>query len=140
MPVSRLLAERFFRYNQIRKDDPQLFEKIKSRLMFVNGYIIQKYVDNGYKGVDGSGFSADSGENWYLNSVEGYSEEFEPYFDKEICKDEWYFEPHTYVGVCTDLEYIKRYISVSKKLGIKYRVLVVMTDIPSLTVELDPSM
>ncbi|MCR4703080.1 MAG: hypothetical protein K5665_05380 [Saccharofermentans sp.] len=108
--------------------------------MFVNGYIIQKYVDNGYKGVDGSGFSADSGENWYLNSVEGYSEEFEPYFDKEICKDEWYFEPHTYVGVCTDLEYIKRYISVSKKLGIKYRVLVVMTDIPSPTVELDPSM
>lgn len=38
--------------------------------MYVNGYIIQKFVDNGYKGVDGSGFSTDSGENWYLNRVE----------------------------------------------------------------------
>jgi len=45
--------------------------------MFVNGFIIQKYVDNGYKGVDGSGFSANSCENWYLNGVEGYSEQFE---------------------------------------------------------------
>ena len=41
--------------------------------MHVNGYIIQKFVDNGYKGVDGSGFSTDSGENWYLNRVEEYS-------------------------------------------------------------------
>lgn len=108
--------------------------------MFVNGYIIQKLVDNGYKGVDGSGYSLDSAENWYLHDIEEYAEQFEPYFSKEICKDEWNMEPHTYVGVCTDLEYIKKYISVSRKLGIKYRVLVVMTDIPSPIVELDPSM
>jgi len=107
--------------------------------MYVNGYIIQKFVDNGYKGVDGSGFSTDSGENWYLNRVEEYSGQFEPYYEKEICKDELIFDPHTYVGVCTDFEYIKQYISVSKKLGIRYRVLVVMTDIPSPVVELDPS-
>ena len=106
--------------------------------MFVNGYIIQESVDNGYKGVDGSGFSTGSGRNWYLNSVEEYSEEFEPYFDKEICVDDWYIEPHTYVGVCTDLDYIRRYISVSTELGIRYRVLVVMTDIPVPTVKLDP--
>lgn len=106
--------------------------------MFVNGYIIQKCVDNGYKGVDGSGFSPDTAENWYLNGVDGYSEEFEPYYDKEIIKEDWFLEPHTFVGVCSDFEYIKRYIAVSKELGIKYRVLVVMTDIPSPTVELDP--
>ena len=35
--------------------------------------------------------------------------------------------------------YIKKYIAVSRELGIRYRVLVVMTDIPSPTVELDPS-
>lgn len=108
--------------------------------MYVNGYIIQKYVDNGYKGVDGSGFSANTGENWYLNNVEGYTEEFEPYYDKEICKEDWLFDPHTYVGVCTDYEYIKKYISESEKLGIRYRVLLVMTDIPRPVVEPDPAM
>ena len=68
--------------------------------MFVNGYIIQKCVDNGYKGVDGSGFSPDTAENWYLNGVDGYSEEFEPYYDKEIIKEDWFLESHTFVGVC----------------------------------------
>ncbi len=106
--------------------------------MYVNGYIIQKYVDNGYKGVDGSGFSDNSGENWYLNDVDEYREQFEPYYNKEICKEDLIFEPHTYVGVCTDFEYIKKYISVSNELGIKYRVIVVMTEIPSPTVELSP--
>ena len=47
--------------------------------MYLNGFIIQKAVDNGYKGVDGSGFSANTGENWYLNDNDDYRAEFEPY-------------------------------------------------------------
>lgn len=112
--------------------------------MYVNGYIIQKAVDNGYKGVDGSGFSSASGENWYLNGIDEYRGQFEPYFEKVICgggRDAFYIpEPHTHAGVCTDLDYIKRYIEVSKKLGIKYRVLLVMTEIPSPVIEPDPSL
>lgn len=46
-------------------------------------------------------------------------------------------EPHTWVAACTDLDYIYRYIEVSKELGIKYRGLLVKTDIPMPTVEID---
>jgi len=41
------------------------------------------------------------------------------------------------VAACTDLDYIYRYIEVSKELGIKYRVLLVKTEIPMPTVEID---
>ena len=35
--------------------------------MFVNGLVVQKYVDNSYKGIDGSGFSYNTAQNWFLN-------------------------------------------------------------------------
>lgn len=31
--------------------------------MYLNGFIIQEYKDNSYKGVDGSGFGENTGEN-----------------------------------------------------------------------------
>ena len=37
--------------------------------MFVNGIVIQKYVDNPYKGIDGSGFSEKTGQNWFFNQT-----------------------------------------------------------------------
>lgn len=106
--------------------------------MYVNGFIIQELVENGYKGVDGSGFSSNTGKNWYLSFRDDYASEFDPHYDEEICKYEWIMDPHTWVGACTDIEYIRRYISVSKKLGIKYRLMVVMTDIPNPSMELPP--
>ena len=35
--------------------------------MFVNGLVVQKYIDNSYKGIDGSGFSYNTAQNWFLN-------------------------------------------------------------------------
>ena len=52
--------------------------------MYVNGIVIQKYVDNNYKGIDGSGFSENTGENWYFNNDEHLSELFEPFYDEHI--------------------------------------------------------
>jgi len=52
-------------------------------VMYRNGIIIQSLKDNGYKGVDGSGFSADSAENWYLNNYQDCSD-FEDYYDEYI--------------------------------------------------------
>ena len=52
--------------------------------MYVNGIVIQKYVDNNYKGIDGSGFSESTGENWYFNNDEHLSELFEPFYDEHI--------------------------------------------------------
>ncbi len=34
--------------------------------MYINGFIIQEYIENGYKGIDGSGFSKNTGRNWFL--------------------------------------------------------------------------
>ena len=35
--------------------------------MFANGLVVQKYVDNSYMGIDGSGFSYNTAQNWFLN-------------------------------------------------------------------------
>ena len=105
--------------------------------MHINGFIIQKDVNNSYKGVDGSGFSSGSGENWYLNSHPDYEDRFEPYYEECIDRG-WMLSEQSWVSACTDLEYIRKYISVSKTLGIKYRVLIVMTDVPAPVMELSP--
>ena len=105
--------------------------------MHVNGFIIQEYKERTYKGIDGSGFSEKSAKNWYLNDHEMYQEQFEPFYDEYIGKTYWNLKPHTWVAACTDLDYIYRYIEVSKELGIKYRVLLVKTEISMPTVEID---
>lgn len=61
--------------------------------MYVNGFIVQKYVANSYKGIDGSGFSDNTGENWYLNNNDKFHEQFEPYYDENIGKTYWDLEP-----------------------------------------------
>lgn len=105
--------------------------------MYFNGFIIQEYREGSYKGIDGSGFSENTSRNWYLNDNEVYQEQFEHYYDEYIGKTYWNLEPHTWVAACTDLDYIYRYIEVSKELGIEYRVLLVKTDIPMPYLESD---
>ena len=46
--------------------------------MFVNGLVVQKYIDNSYKGIDGSGFSYNTAQNWFLNFEDDVPE---PKFD-----------------------------------------------------------
>jgi len=103
--------------------------------MYINGFIIQEYRENGYKGVDGSGFSENSGQNWYLNYSEVYSSQFEPYYEEHIERAHLIMPAHTWVSACTDIDYIRRYIAVSGELGIKYRVLLVKTEIPAPVME-----
>ncbi len=99
--------------------------------IYTNGFVIQEYKDNTYKGIDGSGFSVDSARNWYLNDSEKYEEQFEHFYDEFIGKTYWNIEPHSWVSVCTDLEYLRRYTEVSKELGIRYRIILVRTNIPA---------
>ena len=42
--------------------------------MTVNGIVVQEYSDNSYRGIDGSGFSEKSAQNWFLNYVCKYTE------------------------------------------------------------------
>lgn len=84
-----------------------------------NGYIIQKISDKNiynYEGVDG--------DNWYLNY---YSNDlyFEDFYNKNISKSGNNIE---YVDCCVDELYIKKYINESKKLGIKFKILLCFTD------------
>ncbi|MCM1577704.1 MAG: hypothetical protein NC078_02740 [Ruminococcus sp.] len=101
--------------------------------MFVNGIVIQKYIDNpyGYRGIDGSGFSPDTGVNWFFNYDESASERFEPYYDEYIGKTYWILKEHSWVAACTDMEYIYGYAKEAEKRGIRFRVLLCETDIPS---------
>ena len=66
-----------------------------------------------------------------MNYNEIYKKQFEPYYDEYIGKTYWNLEPHTWICACTDLNYVYNYIKVSKENGIKYRVLLVKTDISS---------
>lgn len=104
-------------------------------MLYTNGFIIQQRTDNPYKGVDGSGFSENTGQNWYLNYSDACQSRFEPYYEEHIERTYWNIEPHTWVGACTDMDYIRRYIAVSKELGIEYRLLLVRTEIPAPVIE-----
>lgn len=97
--------------------------------MYVNGIVIQKRVDNRYKGIDGSGFSVNSGENWYFNNDKQLSRIFEPFYDEHINLTYWNLERHSWVSACTDMEYINTYIEESIKRNIKYRILLCETEV-----------
>lgn len=71
--------------------------------MFMNGFIIQKKEQRFYQGVDG--------DNWYLNY--DYKNELGAFFEENISKT---LEYSDYVDVCDKIEYIKKYIYLSKKI------------------------
>ena len=98
--------------------------------MIVNGIVIQKYSDNSYKGIDGSGFSYQTAQNWFLNYEEDVSDCFEPYYNENIDKTYWNLDEHTWVSACTDMNYIYKYIKEAEKRNIKYRLLLCETDVP----------
>ncbi len=98
--------------------------------MYINGIVIQKYVSNSYKGIDGSGFSENTGKNWYFNYDEQLSDLFEPFYDEHINMTYWNLKEHSWVAACKDMDYIIRYIAESKKRGIQYRLLLCESEIP----------
>lgn len=98
--------------------------------MFVNGIVIQRYADIPYKGIDGSGYSYKTNENWFLfDDDERLSEEFDQYYDKHIGMTYINLYPHSWVNACTDTDFIRRYMREAEKHGIRYRLLLCETDI-----------
>ena len=87
--------------------------------MFVNGIVVQKCVDNPYRGIDGSGFSKKTGENWFFNYDESTSDIFGPYYDEYIGKSYWNLQSHSWIAACNDMEYIYKYVKEAEKRGIK---------------------
>ena len=84
--------------------------------LYENGYIFQRSALSIYRGVDGN--------NWYLNycSDNPYFEEFyDEYIDNGLAKP-------GIVACCTDVEYMRRCVEESKKLGISFRILLCSTN------------
>lgn len=96
--------------------------------MNINGIIMQKRGECLYQGIEG--------HNWYLNH--GGIKELDLFFYDNIEKA---WENSIYVDACTDMKYIQRYIDISKKDNIDYRVLACITgkELPrmSLSEEID---
>lgn len=86
--------------------------------LYENGYIFQQATSSIYRGLDG--------DNWYLNYCSDNSY-FEEFYDKNI--DNGLANPDV-VACCTDVEYMRRCVEESKKLGISFRVLLCSTNRP----------
>lgn len=99
--------------------------------MYTNGLVIQRVTGITYKGIDGSGFSESTGQNWYFNYDDELSKEFEPFYDEYIGKTYWNLQPYSWVAACNDISYIQRYIEESRKRNIEYRVLLCESEIPN---------
>lgn len=95
----------------------------------MNGFIIQKKEQRFYQGVDG--------DNWYLNY--DYKNELGAFFEEHISKT---LEYSDYVDVCDKIEYIKKYIYLSKNKNIDYRVLLCVTErkFPQIVLPTDSKM
>ncbi|MCR5609169.1 MAG: hypothetical protein K6G26_08915, partial [Lachnospiraceae bacterium] len=94
--------------------------------MYINGFIIQEYIENSYKGIDGSGFSKNTGRNWFLED-----KEFEDYYDEHIGLTYYDIEDSSWIAVCNDINFIRRYIKKAEEHKIQYRILLVESDIPN---------
>lgn len=85
------------------------------KLMNVNGIIMQKKSRAYYQGIEG--------DNWYLNYE--YSKELDKFFEENI---EMAWRNSDYVDACNNMEYIQKYIDISKKNNVNYRILLCMTE------------
>ncbi len=99
--------------------------------MFVNGIVVQSFVDNVYRGIDGSGFRENSAQNWFLNDFEDVSDYFESYYDEEIGRTYWNLGDHSWIAACNDMDYIYKYIKEAEKRNMKYRLLLCETEVPA---------
>ncbi|MBP3796845.1 MAG: hypothetical protein J6I46_03590 [Ruminococcus sp.] len=98
--------------------------------MITNGIIVQEYKDSPYRGIDGSGASDKTAQNWFLNFREDVSDSFEAYYDENIGKTYWNIKKHSRIAACNDMDYIYKYVREAEKLKIKYRMLLCETDVP----------
>ena len=101
--------------------------------MYTNGLIVQRLADkpSHYKGIDGSGFSAEVGENWFL-SKEG---RFEEYCDEEIERTFYNYGCGEWVSACTDRAHIREYIGEAEKRGIPFRLILCESYVPQPIME-----
>lgn len=74
-----------------------------------------------YQGVEG--------DNWYLYN----DEDLYRFLRENLDRGDW---DEDYVGVCIDMEFIYKYINISKIRNIDYRVLACVTDKPFPQMEL----
>ena len=95
----------------------------------INGIVVQKYTDNPYKGIDGSGFGDHTGQNWFLNYEEDAAD-FESYYDENIGRTYRIPGEHTWIAACNDMDHIYEYVKEAEKRNIKYRLLLCETDVP----------
>lgn len=84
--------------------------------LYCNGWIIQKYKDGLYKGIEG--------DNWFLNYEEMIDKEIVNYFDENI---DLAWADDGIVDVSNDFNYIKKCISIAKSKNIKFRVILCYT-------------
>lgn len=83
--------------------------------MKINGLIIQRQTQRLYQGVDG--------DNWYLNYCT--HKELDVFFK---CNIEKAWDDNSYVDVCNNLEFIKKYSSISASENIKFKILACVTE------------
>lgn len=81
-----------------------------------NGVVIQKSSNERYKGIEG--------DNWYLNDLLEPENELVKNYNKYVEISEGSDE---ILDVCINNEYIKKYILLSKKMGIDARILLCET-------------
>lgn len=103
--------------------------------MYINGIVIQKYVSNSYKGIDGSGWNENTGCNWYFNDDEQLSEFYEPFYDEYIGMTYWNLNKHSWVAAYNNMDYINKYVEDSEKRSIQYRLLLCESEVPNPTMK-----
>lgn len=81
----------------------------------INGIVFQRKDNRKYKGIDG--------DNWYLNDV--YRDTLGMFFD-EIIDKAWC--DSNYVDVCNNENFIEKYIDLSQKNHIDFRMILCETD------------
>lgn len=102
---------------------------IEEKSMNINGFIMQKREERFYQGIEG--------DNWYLNynNIKWLDNFFEENIEKA-------WENTNYVDVCNDIEYIQRYVDISKERNIEYRVLACIAEkeLPQMELSMEKNM
>lgn len=85
-------------------------------MLYKNGIIIQSLINEGlYNGIEGN--------NWDFTDLP--NRKYEEYFDNNIQKA---WSNTEYVDCCTDMAFIKEYVSVLRSKGIRFRILFCETE------------
>lgn len=101
--------------------------------MVVNGIVFQKLSDDasGYRGIDGLDYS----DNWYLCIIPGL-EDIEKYYDENIEMTYYDIGDGECIAACTDMEFIKKFAEISRRLKNEFRILLCETEVPRPVMEM----